>query len=827
MPLSKKARTWLFILGTPVSLLLICVIALKLYFTKERLKALVVPILEETIQRPVSMGNLSLSLFPSIGLEIDSLKIANRQDPGFSLRPMVVLNTLELEVKLFPLFGGNVEVNTIILDRPDIFIEVNSEGAANYETAPAPTGETSTTEEDGGFAILLPSIRIADGTVTYLNRKEHGQTIVGGLDSRISVDLQLASGEVQVSSESSVENFSWGTDTTLMLSGLKATLQQDLLYEMNKDVLTLQNGKGTFEKLPFTVNGTITDLKKMFVMDINIEAKDANIADLLSLIPKEYATKTEGISGNGVAQVKLKITGKVNDSTKADIAGSVSTTNASVQYSGLPKPITDINIVADFSRTKTKQEFNISKLSARLGQSAIQAQLSASPFDDPVLNLNASASLNLAEVKDYYPMEQGTDVSGTLSGDVSLAGKAGDPQAMKASGKLEFKGVTIASTAAKTPVRNLNGVITINNKVIETSNLSMMLGQSDFGMTFWMQNYLSVNSTDKKAPRASAKLNLTSKLLRTDDIRSEEKTAAPTSPSQSQPAKKGSMPLPNVDMDIDASIGTFVMERLELKNVKASVRMLNDVVTIQNLSANTFGGAVVTKGSVNLQNPDQPLFDLALDLQQLQANEFLSKFMPFGERIGGTISMKTTMKGALDDTLGLVSKTLNGQGKVQIESGKLAGVKVNQQLASMLKLPDLEVINFNDWANSFSVADGRLLIKDLKIKAAGTDYVINGAHGLDGSLDYKMSLLLSDEASAKIALPGFAGEAASLFKDDATGRMKLDFNVGGNTDAPTVSLDTAPAQRKLESKLGDEKKKLEEELKKKGGDLLKDLFKKK
>ena len=49
----------------------------------------------------------------------------------------------------------------------------------------------------------------------------------------------------------------------------------------------------------------------------------------------------------------------------------------------------------------------------------------------------------------------------------------------------------------------------------------------------------------------------------------------------------------------------------------------------------------------------------------------------------------------------------------------------------------------------------------------------------------------------------------------------------GKTDAPTVSLDTGPAQRKLESKLGDEKKKLEEELKKKGGDLLKDLFKKK
>ncbi len=825
MPLSKKARTLLLILGIPVSLLLIGAIALKLYFTNERLKAFVVPILQDAVQRPVSMGNLSLSLFPSIGLEIDSLKIENRT--GFSPRPMLVLETLELDVNLLPLFSGNVEVGSIILQRPDIFIEINSAGDANYESTPEPGKESAPAEQSGGSAIAIPSLRIVDGLITYIDRKEHGQTIVGGLNSSISIDAQLSTGEVRVSSESSVENFSWGTDTTLMLSNLRATLQQDILYEMKKDLLTLQNGKGTFEKLPFTVNGTIADLKKMFMMDINVEAKDANITDLLSLIPKEYAAKTSGISGNGVAQVRLKITGTVNDSTKADIAGSVSTTNASVQYSGLPKPITDINIVADFTRTKTKQEFNLTKLSARLGRSSVHARLSASPFDDPVINLNASALLNLAEVKEYYPMEQGTDFSGGLTADVSIAGRASDPQAMKASGKLEFKNVTIASATAKNPVRNLNGVITMNNKVIETNNLSMMLGQSDFGMTFSMQNYLSVNSTDKKAARASAKLNLKSKLLRTEDIMSEEKAATPSQPSQGQPAKKGGLPLPHVDMDIDASIGTFVMERVELKNVKASVRMLDNVVTVQNLSANTFGGAVVTKGSINLQNPDQPLFDLALDLQKLQANEILPKFMSFGDRIFGTLSMNTTLKGALDDTLGLVSKALNGQGNVQIESGKLAGVKVNQQLASMLKLPDLEVINFKDWANSFSVADGKLLVKDLKIKAAGADYVLNGAHGLDGSLEYKMSLLLSDEASAKVIIPGFAGEAATLFKDDATGRLKLDFNVGGKTDAPTVSLDTGPAQKKLESKLGDEKKKLEEELKKKGGDLLKDLFKKK
>jgi hypothetical protein len=148
----------------------------------------------------------------------------------------------------------------------------------------------------------------------------------------------------------------------------------------------------------------------------------------------------------------------------------------------------------------------------------------------------------------------------------------------------------------------------------------------------------------------------------------------------------------------------------------------------------------------------------------------------------------------------------------------------------LLKLPDLEEINFKDWENTFTVTDGRVIIKDLKIAALGADYLVNGSQGLDGSLDYSMSMVLSDQSSAKVSIPGFGGEAVKLFKEPS-GRVKLDFAVGGTYEDPKVSLDTKPAQKKAEElakqKVAEETKKLGEEVKKKGGDLLKDLFKKK
>jgi hypothetical protein len=377
-------------------------------------------------------------------------------------------------------------------------------------------------------------------------------------------------------------------------------------------------------------------------------------------------------------------------------------------------------------------------------------------------------------------------------------------------------------------------------------------------MAFSMMNYLSMISDlpagqagDKKAPKATANLSLTSNHLYSADVMGEEKPSAATGKPRStqtsveQPragtkqrggeqkaslGKEAGVPLPNVDMDIVATIGTLTMEKFEMKNVKGTMKIANGIINLQGFTCNVFDGSVTTKGSLNMQKPDHPAFDLAFDMNGVDAHAMLPKFTSFGERIFGKLSMNTTIKGMLNDTLGLDHSGLDGQGKVNIRDGKLTGVKVNKTIASLVKLPDLEEINFKDWANSFTITDGRVIIKDLKITAPGGDYLVNGSQGLDGSLDYSMSMLLSDKTSAQVSIPGFAGEATRLFKEPG-GRVKLDFEIGGTFDDPKVNLDTKPAQKKAEDlakqKVNEETKKLGEEAKKKAGDVLKDLFKKK
>ena len=836
MALSRAAKTWLIVLSIPILLLICGVVALKLFFTGERLKAFLVPKIEEATGRTVTVGDVSLSVLPSIAVEVESLAISNKQGKGFSDRPFLTLDRLVLDVNLIPLIKGALEIPTVLVDRPTLLLEINEEGLTNYsseeEKQEVEHDSVKVAVELGTEELLLSNLQIVDGKVEYYDRQENSAMTMEGINQVTRIETEPVMQEARINSESSVDRFSYGSLTSTLISDLRLTVKQELVYKKAEDRMTIVNGEGSVQDIVLTMTGQIDSVSTAPTMNIVLESKDAGIPALLSLAPKEYMKKAEGLEGTGTAQVKITISGLISDSTKPDIRGSISANNATIRYASLPKPITDICIVSDFTRTAAKQEFRVTKFSANLGENPLNATMTVIDFEHPSMTLALDAAMNLAEINDYYPVEAGTELSGRLNADVNIAGKVDDPRSMKASGSMNFQNVTIKTASSPNPIRNLNGSITFNNQVVEAKKLSMNLGKSDLTLAFWVRNYLSLVTEAEGASPATANLTLNSNHLYTADITADDKAPASTGKSGDAPKEKGALILPDIAMDVSATIGTLTMEKFEMTGVRGTMKISDGVITMQNFSGNMFEGSLSSKGTVDLRNPDQPVFDLALDMTNINGHALLPNFTSFGNRLFGNLSMSTTLKGSLDDTLGFVPQSLLGQGNVQVKSGKLTGVKVNQSIASLVGVSNLESINFNDWANTFTISNGRMEVKNLNIKALDADYSLNGFIGLDGSLDCAMTVLLPASTSAKLSLPGFAGQAVDLFKEPS-GRVKLDFTVGGMFDSPKVSLRTESATKKAEQlakqKLASEAKKKEDELKKKAEDLLKGLdpFKKK
>ena len=101
---------------------------------------------------------------------------------------------------------------------------------------------------------------------------------------------------------------------------------------------------------------------------------------------------------------------------------------------------------------------------------------------------------------------------------------------------------------------------------------------------------------------------------------------------------------------------------------------------------------------------------------------------------------------------------------------------------------------------------------------------MGGSQGLDGTMDYVLTVKLPGSVSDKINLGGVAGQLLDNLKDKE-GRLNLTFDVGGTNTNPTITLNQDVAKAALGQKANDAKKKAEEELKKKAEEGLKKLFK--
>jgi len=124
--MSRKAKIWLLVLAIPLVFVAVGIVVLKVMFTSEKLMSIVVPIVEETTGRPVTINTISLSVFPSIAVKMEGAGIANRQEDGFSSNPFLALDVLRVNVRILPLFKSRIEGTSLELDRPHLLLEVNT-----------------------------------------------------------------------------------------------------------------------------------------------------------------------------------------------------------------------------------------------------------------------------------------------------------------------------------------------------------------------------------------------------------------------------------------------------------------------------------------------------------------------------------------------------------------------------------------------------------------------------------------------------------------------------------------------------------------------------
>jgi uncharacterized protein involved in outer membrane biogenesis len=155
--------------------LLLLVIAggaiIALSFDPDSLKPRIVAAVRQATGRDLTLqGHVQLGLSLRPTLIVQGASFAN--PPGFSRPQMVTLEQLEINLALLPLLSHSVEIDRLVLVKPDIILETDAEGRPNWQFTPEPStapprAPAAGPQDRTATRISVADVRIENGTVTW------------------------------------------------------------------------------------------------------------------------------------------------------------------------------------------------------------------------------------------------------------------------------------------------------------------------------------------------------------------------------------------------------------------------------------------------------------------------------------------------------------------------------------------------------------------------------------------------------------------------------------------------------------------------------------
>lgn len=232
-------------------------------------------------------GDIKWSFFPWLGLKVNQIAVGNA--PGFGQQPFAQLGEADVDVKLFPLFFGKVQIGAVTLKDLTVNLTENNQGQNNWSDLTAKSKQSNTSAAQTAVAapvagakkmvdLHISKVDIINANINYQNQ-QIGQVV------QLS-KLNLSSNNVNLNSPFPAKlNFNFTSNKPLVNGNvdfssvftLNPNQQQYQLADLKLNGSLL--GKPYMNgKLPFSLKANVnTDLNQQ---TLNISDINLNLANM-------------------------------------------------------------------------------------------------------------------------------------------------------------------------------------------------------------------------------------------------------------------------------------------------------------------------------------------------------------------------------------------------------------------------------------------------------------------------------------------------------------------------------------------------------------------
>jgi type II secretion system protein N len=224
---------------------------------------------------------------------------------------------------------------------------------------------------------------------------------------------------------------------------------------------------------------------------------------------------------------------------------------------------------------------------------------------------------------------------------------------------------------------------------------------------------------------------------------------------------------------------TSLRDRFFLERLRSSVRYDATKLEFYKIHAASAGGEVTGKFRVSPNSPESP-FAVEVNFQGLDANRLINDAGGPDGMLEGRLEGRLQANGQTSDP-----NALTGTGEIVLHEGRVQRYSLLVALAQLLRLEDLQQLEFHQAHVRYHINPGVVTIDDLVLSSPSIRLSAKGTVGFDGQLQLDSRLAINDAVRGQLFRP-----IRSSFQrlETEAGFAALDFRVTGTIERPRTDL---------------------------------------
>lgn len=827
------------IFGIVILVLLIILIAAPFLF-KGSIEKFIKKEINTNLNAKVTWEEVDLSLirnFPNTSVGLQQLLVEN--NTPFEGDTLFYAEQLNLKMGIMQLFKDEgYSLDEVILNESFINLKTNAEGKSNWDIAKATETEAETADETpSSFQLDLKHYEINNSEIIFIDEPGQMAFSLKELNHSGDGDFSTSVFNLRTHTDSKV---SFDLEGTNYLSDNFIQLDAELGIDLDQMKFSFLENEAIINQLALRFDGYYQVNEKDANMDIKFNTPTSDFKNFLALIPEAYASNLDGVETSGNFDVVGHVYGKLDDTYIPKLDIKMKSAEASFKYPDLPKKVEDIFMdiqILNTSGLVEDTEVKISDVRFRIDQDQFAGKLNLSRLTTNMLiDLDANGTLNLSKLNQVYPIEGDLDLNGKLLADINAkfdmnAIEEERYQDVQTKGNLKLTGFHYQDEDLPNAYDISEAAVQFSTNNIQLKKLNMKTGSTDLSAQGKLDNLMGFMLSDQALKgrfTASSKNFAISDFMMKSENENTESDANENSENNTQTEEAIKIP-DFLDIVLDFSADKVLYDQMQLSQATGSMIIKNETASLQDVSANLFGGSITLNGNVSTRNA-QPDFDMKLGLAQIdisqitQQMELAKSLAPIASALIGKVSTNIDLSGNLTADFSPVLSSLVGGSLAQINRATVdpKQTPLLNQLNQNLDIIDFSKIKLDGLSIQASFKNGKIDVKPFDFEVEGVNVKVNGSHNFDASMNYTLDFKIP----AKKFGSSLGSQLAKLSGEDVNQmHVNLPVTVGGSFTNPKLQMNMQNAVQELTAQIIEKQKqqvkdKVEDRIKDEVGDLL-------